>query len=180
MVGSSSRKGMASAFGTLQPLDQIDLGPLHLIEELARVGRERFDVAALPFGRSITAAGTPNIWNMHYYRNDGPLQDGDLVLDYAPDYHYYVSDVARMWPVNGKFSPVQRELLGFVLEYRNAILKRIRPGVTADQIMQEAKAAMEPVFQRMKFSTPIYEQAARRLVVDRRRRVFALRRHGGA
>ncbi|MGH9721729.1 MAG: aminopeptidase P N-terminal domain-containing protein, partial [Bryobacteraceae bacterium] len=115
--------------------------------------------------RSITAAGTPNINNMHYYRNNGPLRDGDLVLmDYAPDYRYYVSDIGRVWPVNGKYSPVQRELLQFVLEYRNAILKRIRPGVRADQIMEEAKAAMEPVFARTKFSKPIYEKAARTLV----------------
>ncbi len=121
--------------------------------------------ARLDAYRSITAAGTDNIWNMHYYRNNSPLRDGDLVLmDYAPDYRYYVSDVARMWPVNGKFSPWQRELVQFVLEYRNAILQRIRPGVTADQIQQEAKAAMEPVFRRTKFSKPIYEQAARRLV----------------
>jgi Xaa-Pro aminopeptidase len=115
--------------------------------------------------RSITAAGTANIWNMHYYRNLDQLKDGDLVLmDYAPDYGYYTSDIARMWPVNGKYSPAQRELLQFVLEYRNAILKRIRPGVTARAIMDEAKAAMEPVFQRTKFSKPIYGQAARRLV----------------
>jgi Xaa-Pro aminopeptidase len=121
--------------------------------------------ARLEAYRSITAAGTDNIWNMHYYRNTGQLREGDLILlDYAPDYRYYVSDVARMWPVNGNFSPWQRELLGFVLEYRNAIMKRIRPGVTPAQIREEAKAAMEPVFARTKFSKPIYEQAARRLV----------------
>jgi Xaa-Pro aminopeptidase len=115
--------------------------------------------------RSITAAGTENIWNMHYYRNTSQLKDGDLVLmDYAPDYRYYVSDVARMWPVNGKYSPWQRELLEFVLEHRNAILARIRPGVTVAQILEEAKAAMEPVFASTRFSKPIYEQAARRLV----------------
>jgi Xaa-Pro aminopeptidase len=85
-------------------------------------------------------------------------------MDYAPDYRYYVSDIGRMWPVNGKFSSWQRELVGFVLAYRNQILKRIRPGVTAAQIREEAKAAMEPVFARTKFSKPIYEQAARRLV----------------
>ena len=73
-------------------------------------------------------------------------------MDYAPDYHYYTSDIARVWPVTGKFSPVQRELLGFVLDYRNAILARIRPGVTARQIQDEAKAAMEPVFARTRFS----------------------------
>ena len=115
--------------------------------------------------RSITAAGTANIWNGHYYRNMSKLDNGQMVLmDFAPDYRYYTSDVTRMWPVSGKYSPPQRELLQFVLDYRNAILKRIRPGVTAQQIMDEAKVAMEPVFARTKFSKPTYERAARELV----------------
>src|SRR5262245_43061481 len=64
--------------------------------------------------RSITASGTANIWNGHYYRNLDQLKDGDLILlDFAPDYGYYTSDVTRMWPVNGKYSPMQRELLDF-------------------------------------------------------------------
>jgi Xaa-Pro aminopeptidase len=115
--------------------------------------------------RSITAAGTDNIWNMHYYRNVSMLKDGDLILmDFAPEYRYYTSDIARMWPVNGKFSPVQREILQFVLEYRNAIMTRLRPGVTPRVIRDEAKAAMENVFKRTRFSKPIYERAAHRLV----------------
>jgi Xaa-Pro aminopeptidase len=115
--------------------------------------------------RAITAAGTENINNMHYFRNLAELKDGDLVLmDYAPDYYCYVSDVARMWPVNGKFAPWQRELCQFVLEWRNAVLQRIRPGVTSREIQQEAAAAMEPVFARTKFSKPIYERACTRLV----------------
>jgi len=115
--------------------------------------------------RSITAAGTANIWNGHYYRNMSKLDSGQLVLmDFAPDYHYYTSDVTRMWPVSGQYSAGQRELLQFVLEYRNAIIKRIRPGVTAKQIMDEAKIAMEPVLARTKFSKPTWEAAARELV----------------
>jgi Xaa-Pro aminopeptidase len=115
--------------------------------------------------RSITAAGTANIWNMHYYRNTERLPSGDLVLmDFAPEYHYYTSDIARMWPVSGKFSSEQRELLQFVLEYRNCILKRIKPGLTPKAIQSDAKTAMEEVFSRTKFSKPIYETAARRLV----------------
>lgn len=115
--------------------------------------------------RSITAAGTANIWNGHYYRNNAQLKDGDLVLmDFAPDYGYYTSDVTRMWPVNGKYSPVQRELLQFVLEYRNAVLKLIRPGVTTKAIYDQARIAMEPVLQRTKFSKPVYEQAARKML----------------
>ena len=115
--------------------------------------------------RSITAAGTANIWNAHYFRNNSVLDGGDLVLmDFAPDYHYYTSDVTRMWPVNGKFSDVQKELLGFVLEYRDAVIKVIRPGATVNQLREEAAAAMEPVFKRWKFSNPVYEKAARTMV----------------
>jgi Xaa-Pro aminopeptidase len=115
--------------------------------------------------RSITAAGAENIWNMHYYRNLARLKEGDLVLmDFAPEYHYYTSDIARMWPVDGKFRPDQRELLQFVLDYRNTILKHIRPGVTPKDIQEETKAAMEEVFRRTTFSKPAYERAARRLV----------------
>ncbi len=115
--------------------------------------------------RSITASGTENIWNMHYYRNLDTLKDGDLVLmDFAPDYRYYVSDIARVWPVGGKYAPGQRELLQFVLDYRNCVLARLRPGVTPLAIRNEARVAMEDVFKRTAFSKPIYERAARRLV----------------
>jgi len=115
--------------------------------------------------RSITASGTENISNMHYFRNNAQLKAGDLVLmDYAPDYGCYVSDIARMWPVNGRFNPWQRELVGFVLEYDKAVMQRIRPGVSPRQIMDEAKAAMETVFAKTKFSKSSYEKAARNLV----------------
>ncbi|HBY62542.1 MAG TPA: hypothetical protein DEH78_22190 [Solibacterales bacterium] len=115
--------------------------------------------------RSITAAGNANIWNMHYYRNLAPLKDGDVVLmDYAPEVGYYTSDIGRMWPVNGKYSPLHRELLGFVVRYHKEVMKRIRPGVTAKQIMDEARAVMEPIHASTKWSKPIYEAAARRLI----------------
>jgi Xaa-Pro aminopeptidase len=121
--------------------------------------------ARLEAYRSITAAGTENINNMHYFRNTATLKEGDLVLmDYAPDYRYYVSDIGRVFPVNGKYNAWQRELLQFILEYHKAVLTRIRPGVTPMQIRQEAAKAMEPVFARTKFSKPIYEKAARTLV----------------
>jgi Xaa-Pro aminopeptidase len=121
--------------------------------------------ARLEAYRSITATGTENINNMHYFRNTSTLKDGDLVLmDYAPDYRYYVSDIGRVFPVNGKYNAWQRELLQFVLEYHKAVMTRIRPGVTPMQIRQEAAKAMEAVFARTKFSKPIYEKAARTLV----------------
>jgi len=70
-----------------------------------------------------------NIANMHYYRNMSKLDDGQMVLmDYAPEYHYYTSDIGRMWPVNGKFSPWQRELFAVRARIPECGDERIRPG----------------------------------------------------
>ena len=121
--------------------------------------------ARLDAYRSITASGTANISNGHYFRNSSALKDGDLVLmDYAPDYRYYVSDIGRMWPVSGRYLPWQRELLQFILDYRNAVLSRIRPGISPAEIYAQARQAMEPVLARTRFSKPAYEAAARKLL----------------
>lgn len=101
----------------------------------------------------------------HYWRNDQRLCDGDLVLmDCAPDYGYYTSDIGRMWPVNGAYSAQQRELYGFVVEYHKALLARIRPGVLAEQVLDEAAAAMASVLESWPFSKPVYEAAARAML----------------
>jgi len=110
--------------------------------------------------RSITAGGQ-NAWMGHYFHNTDALKSGDLVLmDIAPDYGYYTSDVARMWPVNGKYTKDQRDLYGFIIDYRNTLLKYIRPGVTADQVMDESAAEMKRAFEKINFSKDIYRKAA--------------------
>jgi Xaa-Pro aminopeptidase len=117
--------------------------------------------------RSITATGT-NAYFGHYYRNDAELKDGDLILmDYAPDYRYYTSDVTRMWPVNGKFNDSQRELYSWIVEYYDELQKHIRPGVTSDQIMDETADVMKPRFEARTWSKPSYEQAARETLTFR-------------
>jgi Xaa-Pro aminopeptidase len=114
-------------------------------------------------GYAAIVASGPNMWHGHYNRNDAVMRDGDLVLmDVAPDYHYYTSDIGRTWPVGGVYAPWQRELYGFIVEYHKTILPLIRPGRTADEIHAEAAAAMAKVVERTKFSKPIFEAAARR------------------
>jgi Xaa-Pro aminopeptidase len=114
-------------------------------------------------GYHAIIAGGANAWYGHYGANNCPLQAGDLVLvDCAPDYHYYTSDIGRMWPVNGRYSALQRELYGFIVEYHKALLRLIRPGVTDAQIQQEAAARMTEIVDRTAWSKEIYEAAARR------------------
>ncbi len=110
--------------------------------------------------RSIIASGR-NIWDPHYSLCDCEMKDGDLVLmDSAPEYHYYTSDIARIWPVNGTYSSWQRTLYGFIVEYHKTLLRHIRPGLTADQIMDEAASEMESVIERFNFPKKRYERAA--------------------
>jgi Xaa-Pro aminopeptidase len=71
-----------------------------------------------------------------------------------------------MFPVNGRFSPWQRELYGFYLGCYRAILKAIRPGATPAAIKEEASAEMERVLATSKFSKPEYERAARQFVAE--------------
>jgi len=110
---------------------------------------------------SIIAAG-PRIWHPHYFRNDAPLADGDLVLfDAAPDYRYYTSDIGRMWPVGGTYSPIQRELYGWVVAYHQVLLGLIRPGADAQTILRQAAERMRPVTESWPFAKPRYREAAR-------------------
>ncbi len=112
--------------------------------------------------RPIIAAGE-NIWHGHYFRLDSAMKDGDLVLmDVAPECNHYTSDIGRMWPVNGTYTPRQRELYGFVVEYHKVLLSRIRPGVTPEQVMDEAAIMMRDVWAAWPFSKEVYREGARR------------------
>jgi Xaa-Pro aminopeptidase len=120
--------------------------------------------------RAIVASG-PNAFFAHHRASDKVMQDGELVLmDYCPDLHYYRCDVTRQWPVNGRFSPVQRELYTFYLGVYEAILYSIRPNVSSQAILQDAVKKMDAMMTTMTFSKPLYENAATAFVDGYRRR----------
>jgi Xaa-Pro aminopeptidase len=115
---------------------------------------------------SLIASGQ-NAWWPHYNAGKRKMVDGDfLLMDYAPDVGYYMSDVTRMWPVNGTFSPWQRELYGFYVACYEAILKAIRPGIDAATVMKDAAREMDRALAAAKFSKDIYRSAAEKFVKD--------------
>lgn len=108
---------------------------------------------------SIIAGGT-NAFMGHYFKKSDPLRDGDLVLmDYAPDYRYYTSDVTRIWPVNGTFTPAQRALYEYIVAYRDALFRYIKPGVTADEVLDRAAAEMRHYLVGKTFASPAHLKA---------------------
>ena len=76
----------------------------------------------------IVGAGA-NACVLHYVANDAELNDGDLVLiDAGCELDGYASDITRTFPVNGRFSPAQRELYDLVLAAQAAAIDKARPG----------------------------------------------------
>ncbi len=110
---------------------------------------------------SIIGGGT-NAYMGHYFHKTDVLNDGDLVLmDYAPDYKYYTSDVTRIWPVNGKFDAAQIALYNYIVAYRDALFKYVKPGVTSDEVLDKAAADMQRYLVDKKFSKPAHLKAVR-------------------
>ncbi|WP_405610674.1 aminopeptidase P N-terminal domain-containing protein [Polaribacter sp. Asnod1-A03] len=108
---------------------------------------------------SIIGGGT-NAYYGHYFHKKDVLKDGDLVLmDYAPDYRYYTSDVTRIWPVNGKFDKEQTELYNFIIAYRDALFRYIKPGVTSGEVLEKAAAEMKQYIVGKKFVKPSHLKA---------------------
>jgi Xaa-Pro aminopeptidase len=115
---------------------------------------------------ALVATG-PNTPYSHYHKGTRKLADGDLVqFDYAPDYKYYVSDVTRVFPANGRFTPLQREFYTVYLRMYQALMSVIKPGVPVRDLLQEAGRRMDAIVRETTFTSP-YIQAAARAFADR-------------
>ena len=74
-------------------------------------------------------AGGANACVLHYRDNNAPLADGDLLLiDAGCELHGYASDITRSFPVNGRFSPAQREIYELVLAAQADAIALVKPG----------------------------------------------------
>ena len=79
---------------------------------------------------SIVGSGI-NSTVLHYNANRRTMQDGDLVVvDIGADYAFYTADITRTYPVNGKFTPRQREVYQLVLDCQSACAANFKTGVS--------------------------------------------------
>jgi Xaa-Pro aminopeptidase len=113
---------------------------------------------------ALIATGRNTLYS-HYHKNTAKLQDGDLVqFDYAPDYKYYVSDVTRVFPANGKFTPRQREFYTVYLRLYQSLMTSIKVHARPGDIIKEAVEKMDGVMANFKFADPKVKEAATRFV----------------
>lgn len=93
--------------------------------------------------KPIIASGK-NACALHYNSNDATCNDGDMILvDFGVCYGNYNSDTTRCVPVNGKFSPRQREVYESVLHCLKEGSKLLKPGVLSKDYEKQMASLVE-------------------------------------
>jgi Xaa-Pro aminopeptidase len=91
----------------------------------------------------IIASGA-NACVLHYIENERICQDGDLILlDVGASYGNYNADMTRTIPVNGKFTPRQRQVYLAVQAVLNFATDLMRPGIYWVDYQKQVEKFME-------------------------------------
>jgi len=107
-------------------------------ELLHEFTRHRCEVSYQP----IVGSGS-NACVLHYIANRDEMKEGDLLLiDAGAEYDGYASDITRTFPVNGRFSPAQRDLYEVVLNAQEAAIEKVLAGQQWDEVHEAAVVAV--------------------------------------
>ena len=92
-------------------------------------------------GYGTIAAAGPRACVLHYTRNNGRIEKGELLLlDAGVEGNaLYTADITRTLPISGRFSPEQRAVYTLVHRAQQAAIAEVKPG---NDFMEPNKAAM--------------------------------------
>lgn len=87
-------------------------------------------------GYDTIAASGPHACILHWTRNDGPVNGGDLILlDAGIELDsLYTADITRTLPISGTFTEVQRRVYEAVLEAADAAFAIVKPGIKFSEV----------------------------------------------
>ncbi len=95
------------------------------------------------FAYSPIVASGANACVLHYTENNQVCQEGDLLLmDVASEWNGWKSDMTRTIPVNGKFTPRQREVYEAVLHVMKKAERLLRPGIAISEYQEKVQRVM--------------------------------------
>ena len=95
----------------------------------------------IAFG-SIVGSG-PNAVLPHYEKNDATMEGGMVVIDIGCSVDGYASDMTRSFPVNGRLTPEEEELVDTVNAAGDAARAILRDGVTMRDLNRAARDVIE-------------------------------------
>ena len=105
----------------------------------ARPGMKEHELLGIVEGIAIAGGGdmaypgilTVNGQTLHNHYHGNTFQSGQLILgDYGAETAMnYCGDITRTFPVDEKFTPLQKDLYNLVLHSLESVLKALRPGI---------------------------------------------------
>jgi Xaa-Pro aminopeptidase len=96
------------------------------------------------FAYTPIIAGGGNACILHYVDNNQILKDGEmLLLDVACEYAGWNADMTRTIPVNGKFTPRQRQVYDAVLRIMRFSNRILRPGILLPDYQKQVIGEIE-------------------------------------
>lgn len=115
-----------------------------LAMEMSKPGMYERDVCGAIEGLVLSKGSYPSFpiifsihgETLHNHSHDNLMKDGDiLVLDSGAESKlHYASDITRTFPVNGKFTHIQRDIYQIVLDAQLAAIEKMKPGLTYKEI----------------------------------------------
>ena len=99
--------------------------------------------------KTICASGK-NAAILHYVKNNKVMQAGELVLfDLGARTDFYVSDISRTIPVDGKFTERAKAVYQEVLDVNKKCIEYLKPGVTWKEFNEYAKELLAEALKRL-------------------------------
>jgi Xaa-Pro aminopeptidase len=115
-------------------------GGLYEYQAVAAFTATLLDQGCEGYAYSPIFGSGPNSTVLHYSANTRRMDSGEvIVIDAGAQCDFYTTDITRTLPVNGKFTPRQKELYSYVLGAQNAVLAAIKPGVEISSLTKIAK-----------------------------------------
>lgn len=91
---------------------------------------------------TIAASGEDAVI-LHYVENNKMVKSGDLVLiDLGAQYKQYAADISRTFPVDGVFTPRQRDLYNAVIDAQDQVIKAMQPGARIEDLNKVAQETL--------------------------------------
>lgn len=117
---------------------------VHEFEIEAELAHEFIRQRGRGFAYTPIIATGGNACVLHYITNHCQCQDGELLLlDVAANYGNYNADLTRTIPVNGKFTPRQRQVYDAVLRVFKKCCQMLKPGVIIREYQEQVGLLMQ-------------------------------------
>ena len=86
---------------------------------------------------------------LHYNSNDQQIIDKNslVLMDIGCKYNYYCSDITRTYPINGKFTPINKKIYQIVLQVQEYSLTLVKSGIYWIEIENKTREKLYQLIQ---------------------------------